>query len=122
MGDPTLAFRSVYPPSRLFTASSSSTLMPPPPLQPSQPYLHPSPSSRLSSYPSQYPINDYYVGHVLGSSSSSPYPNYHVAAPVPDSNNYTCIGAPVGLGFGRGADLGGSGGGGTTINRFQDGF
>ncbi|XVE75198.1 hypothetical protein DITRI_Ditri12bG0076400 [Diplodiscus trichospermus] len=114
VGDPTLPFRSVYPP-RLFSGSSS-TLMPPP-IQPPQPYLHPSPS-RLSSYPSQYPthtMNDYYVGHVLGSSSSQ-YPQQNLNYVGAPDSNYTCIGAPVGHGFGlgssRGADLGGPGGGG----------
>ncbi|XP_022725006.1 zinc finger protein JAGGED-like [Durio zibethinus] len=115
LGDPTLPFRSIYPP-RLFSGSSSTLMAPT--LQPPQPYLHPSPS-RLNSYPSPYsthPMNDYYIGHVLGTSSSSQYPqqdlNYQGA---PDSN-YTCIGAPVGHGFGpgssRGPDFGGSGGGG----------
>ncbi|OMP11155.1 hypothetical protein COLO4_03992 [Corchorus olitorius] len=158
VGDPTLAFRSVYPP-RLFSAGSSATLIPaqPPPLQPPQPYLQPSPSgSRLSSYPSQYPthgpMNDLYVGHVLGvgsSSSSSQYPqaqqnnlNYNMGLGAQESN-YTCIGAPVGH---RGAELGLGGGGRdmplsnqeeglnwvrsqqqrldhpSAINRFQDGF
>ncbi|KAK9276103.1 hypothetical protein L1049_005634 [Liquidambar formosana] len=119
MGDPTLPFRSVYPP-RLFPGSSSTLLQPPPP--PPQPYLYASPS-RLVSYPSQYPpphsMNDYYVGHVLGGGSSSgsqygnPNPNYGGGAP-PEST-YTCIGAPVGHGFsggGRGSDMGAMGSGG----------
>ncbi|KAK8714076.1 hypothetical protein V6N13_149277 [Hibiscus sabdariffa] len=122
--DPTLPFRSVYPP-RMFPGSSS-TLMPPPP-----PYLHSSPS-RLSSYP----INDYYVGHI-----QNPQQNLNYLGP--QDSNYTCIGAPVGHGFGR-ADFGSlsnnqeeglnwgstSYAGGTqqrlenpsAINRFQDGF
>ncbi|KAL4354513.1 hypothetical protein GQ457_06G005250 [Hibiscus cannabinus] len=118
--DPTLPFRSVYPP-RMFPGSSS-TLMPPPP----QPYLHPSPS-RLSSYP----INDYYLGHI-----QNPQQNLNYLGP--QESNYTCIGAPVGHGFGR-ADFGSlsnnqeeglnwgrtSYAGGTQQrleNRFQDGF
>ncbi|KAL1176021.1 hypothetical protein V6Z11_A04G130300 [Gossypium hirsutum] len=153
VGDPTLPFRSVYPP-RMFSGSSSTlmppTLQPPPP----QPYLHPSPS-RLSSYPSQYPthsINDYYVGHVLGSSGSSQYPQQNLNYLGAPESNYTCIGAPVGHGFGAGSNRPGGGGtggrdvslsnqeeglnwgrsyaGGTqhrlenpsAINRFQDGF
>ncbi|KAL5761303.1 hypothetical protein ACOSQ2_020141 [Xanthoceras sorbifolium] len=142
-------FRSVYPP-RLFSGSSSTTLAPPPqpppplpPQPPQQPYTYPSPS-RLSSYPShQYPppphhhINDYYVGHVLSSSSSgtphsSQYPhhqnlNYMGSGGAPESN-YTCIGAPVGHGFvpvsSRGSsDLAGSssggGGGGRDLSVHQ---
>ena len=116
VGDPILPVRSVYPP-RLFSGSSS-TLMPPPLQPPSQPYLHPSPS-RLSTYPSQYPthpMNEYNVGHVLGSSSSSQYRHQNHNYLGATDSNYTCIGAPVGHGFGscsnRGADLAGSGGGG----------
>lgn len=142
LGDPTLPFRTVCPP-RLFSASSN--LMPPTPiLQTPQPYLHPSPSRLSSSYLPQYPahsVNDYYVGHALGSSTLS-HSQYHPQnlnyLGVSDSN-YTCIGAPVGNGFGhgstRGADLMGSGrvaAGFRDVtqqhldhpptNRFQDGF
>ncbi|MBA0613811.1 hypothetical protein Godav_014175, partial [Gossypium davidsonii] len=142
LGDPTLPFRTVCPP-RLFSASSN--LMPPTPiLQPPQPYLQPSPSRLSSSHLPQYPahsVNDYYVGHALGSSTLS-HSQYHPQnlnyLGVSDSN-YTCIGAPVGNGFGhgstRGADLVGSGrvvSGFRDVtqqhldhpptNRFQDGF
>lgn len=140
VGDPILPLiRSVYPPQRL---------MPQPPPPPPQPYLHPSPpSSRLSSYPSQYPMNDnYYIGHVLGSSSTSQQNLNHLGA-IQDSN-YTCIGAPFGHGFGPSAGPAARGGGAgsrdlslsssyagvtqqqqqqrldhpsTMINRFQDG-
>ncbi|XP_022735611.1 zinc finger protein JAGGED-like [Durio zibethinus] len=113
VGDPILPFRSVYPP-RLFSGSPS-TLLPSPLQLPPQPYLHPSPS-RLGSYPSQCPthhMNDYYVGHVLGSGSSSQYPHQNINNLGAPDSNYTCIGAPVGHGFGpsssRVADLGGSG-------------
>ncbi|KAE8711814.1 IST1-like protein [Hibiscus syriacus] len=95
--DPTLQFRSVYPP-RIFPGSSSMLIPSPPP--PPPPYLHPSPS-RLSSYP----INDYYVGHVPGSSGSpSQYPQQNLSYLVPQDSNFTCIGAPVGHG-GRGVSL-----------------
>ncbi|KAK9001089.1 hypothetical protein V6N11_082881 [Hibiscus sabdariffa] len=128
--DPTLPFRSVYPP-RMFPGSSS-TLMPPP-----QPYLQPYPT---------HSINDYYVGHVLGSSGSSQYPQQNLNYLGPQDSNYTCIGAPVGHGFGpspsrggadaslsnqeEGLNWGRSYAGGTqqrldnpsAINRFQDGF
>ncbi|TYH25595.1 hypothetical protein ES288_A03G181900v1 [Gossypium darwinii] len=142
LGDPTLPFRTVCPP-RLFSASSN--LMPPTPiLQPPQPYLQPSPSRLSSSHLPQYPahsVNDYYVGHALGSSTLS-HSQYHPQnlnyLGVSDSN-YTCIGAPVGNGFGhgstRGADLIGSGRVASGFrdvtqkhldhpptNRFQDGF
>ncbi|KAE8686901.1 hypothetical protein F3Y22_tig00111027pilonHSYRG00442 [Hibiscus syriacus] len=125
--DPTLPFRSVYPP-RIFPGSSSMLIPPPPP----EPYLHPSPS-RLSSYP----INNYYIGHVLGSSgSSSQYPQQNLNYHGPQDSNFTCIGAPVGHG-GRGVSLsnnreeglnwGRSHAAGTqqnpsAINRFPDGL
>ncbi|KAE8661141.1 ERF118 protein [Hibiscus syriacus] len=77
----TLPFRSVYPP-RMFPGSSS-TLIPPPP----QLYLHP--------YPTTHSINDYYVGHVLGSKGSSQYPQQNLHYLGPQDSNYTCIGEPV---------------------------
>ncbi|GLT91813.1 hypothetical protein SLE2022_096850 [Rubroshorea leprosula] len=102
IGDPTLPFRSVYQP-RLFSGSSSN-LMPPP--QAAQPYLYPSPS-RLPSYHSQYsPHSDYYVGHVLGSGSTSQYPHQNLNFIGAQDSNYTCIGAPVGHGFGPGSSRG----------------
>ncbi|XP_020410410.1 zinc finger protein JAGGED isoform X2 [Prunus persica] len=121
-GDPTLPLRF---PARMFSGSSSSTLVPPPPppavpqpgvQPPQQPYLYSSPSRPMfpaSHYPHhQHSVNDYYVGHVLSStSSSSPsqyghgHPNVNYGASPPEPANYTCIGAPVGPG-------GGGGGGG----------
>ncbi|KAE8692782.1 Detected protein of unknown function [Hibiscus syriacus] len=124
-----LGFRSVYPPG-MFPGSSSTVIPPPPP----QPYLH--------------SINDYYVGHVLGSSQ---YPQRNLNYIGPQDPNYTCFGAPVGFGpsprCGGGSDFGGrdlstssreeglnwdqSYAGGSTqhrlenpsaINRFQNGF
>ncbi|XP_031402664.1 zinc finger protein STAMENLESS 1-like [Punica granatum] len=108
IGDPSLPFRSVYQPPRLYSSASSPsapTLQQSPHLPPQQPppsqsaYLYPSPS-RLVSYPSQYhsPIpphsmNDYCVGHVLSSGANGTY-NYGSTGGGPDSN-YTCIGAPV---------------------------
>ncbi|CAL2232311.1 unnamed protein product [Prunus armeniaca] len=126
-GDPTLPLRF---PARMFSGSSSSTLVPPPPppgvpqpgvQPPQQPYLYSSPSRPMSFPASHYPhhqhsVNDYYVGHVLSStSSSSPsqyghgHPNVNYGASPPEPANYTCIGAPVGPG---GAGGGGGGGGG----------
>ncbi|MFQ6666030.1 hypothetical protein Gotur_032549, partial [Gossypium turneri] len=126
VGDPTLPFRSVYPP-RMFSGSSSTlmppTLQPPPP----QPYLHPSPS-RLSSYPSQYPthsINDYYVGHVLGSSGSSQYPQQNLNYLGAPESNYTCIGAPVGHGLGADSNrpgAGGTGGRDVSLSNQEEGL
>ncbi|KAE8702371.1 Detected protein of unknown function [Hibiscus syriacus] len=124
-----LDFRSVYPP-RMFPGSSSTLIPPPPP----QPYLH--------------SIDDYYVGHVLGSSQ---YPQQNLNYIGPHDPNYTCIGAPVGFGpspsCGGATDFGGrdlstsrqeeglnwvrSYAGGSTqhrlenpsaMTRFQDGF
>ncbi|KAJ8774528.1 hypothetical protein K2173_016974 [Erythroxylum novogranatense] len=103
-GDP---YRSVYPPSRLFSGSSSSTLLPQPP--PHQPYIYTSPS-RMSPYPSHYtqqPFNDYYIGHVLNNTSQNMTFN---SMATTDSTSYTCIGAPVGHnsfgpGSSRGSDL-----------------
>ncbi|XP_050221348.1 zinc finger protein JAGGED-like isoform X2 [Mercurialis annua] len=103
-------YRSVYPPaSRLFTGSSSTILPPPPPPQP--PYLYTSPSRIPSQYPQQQPINDYYIGHVINSNTTSQaYPmNYNIGAANNSSHqesNFTCIGAPVGHG-GFGASRGG---------------
>ncbi|KAK4430217.1 Zinc finger protein JAGGED [Sesamum alatum] len=99
-------FRSMYP-TRLFS-TSSSLIPPPPPPPPPQPqasaYMYASPPRLLSTFPShQYPgpappVNDYFVGHVLSNGTS----------PVSEGNHYTCIGAPVGHGFGN---TGGGGGG-----------
>ncbi|XP_048228544.1 zinc finger protein JAGGED isoform X2 [Ricinus communis] len=104
-------YRSVYQP-RLFAGSSSTILQSAPPQPPHQPYLYTSPS-RVPSYPSQYPqqpINDYYIGHVLNSSSSSQaYPMSYNMGSSHQESNYTCIGAPVGHGgFGVGSSRGGS--------------
>ncbi|KAL6190318.1 hypothetical protein ACLB2K_036716 [Fragaria x ananassa] len=138
-GDPTaLPLRF---PARMFSGSPSTQLIPPPPAaapgppQPPQPYLYPSPSRPMSSYPSSHyqHHNDYYVGNVLGcnNTSASQYGhhlNYGAAAGAQDHhqstnnsgyNNYTCIGAPVthSGGFGQGSsslssEMTGSGGGG----------
>ncbi|GAV72426.1 hypothetical protein CFOL_v3_15914, partial [Cephalotus follicularis] len=117
VGDPTLPYRSLYPP-RLFSGSSSSSLLPQQPPQ-NQPYHYPSPT-RLTSYTSQYPshpapINDYYVGHVLSGNNTSQFPHHQNLnyMNAPDSN-YTCIGAPVGHGFTASAS--GSGGGGVGVS------
>ncbi|KAL0463579.1 UNVERIFIED_CONTAM: Zinc finger protein JAGGED [Sesamum latifolium] len=100
-------FRSMYP-TRLF--STSSPLIPPPPPPPppqpqAAPYMYASPPRLLSfgsQYPAAPPVNDYFVGHVLSNSSSS------YGATSSEGNHYTCIGAPVGHGFGN---TGGGGGG-----------
>lgn len=124
--DPALPIRF---PTRMFSGSSSSNFMPPipppppppqQPVQPSQPYnnLYSSPN-RPMPFSSHYPPHhDYYVGHVLGTSTNT---NNNITSSVssqychpnlyaPDQSNYTCIGAPVGHGFGPG----GTGGGGGT--------
>ncbi|KAK4741515.1 hypothetical protein SAY87_025103 [Trapa incisa] len=105
LGDPSLPFRSVYQPPRLYPGATS-TLEPhqphylpqqPPPPPPQSAYIYPT-SSRL--YPSQFhhssiphrPVNDYYRGHVLSSATNGSY-NYGSGG-GPESN-YTCIGAPV---------------------------
>ena len=116
MGDPTVPLR--FP--RYFSASSSTHIPPPPPPppQPSQPYLYASPS-RPVSFPTQFP-HDYYVGHVLSSSTQQQqqYGHHSInyaagAAAGADSGSYTCIGAPVGQGFGGGSGSGrGTEGGG----------
>ncbi|XP_011076732.1 zinc finger protein JAGGED-like isoform X2 [Sesamum indicum] len=101
-------FRSMYP-TRLFSTSSPLIPAPPPP-PPPQPqaasYMYASPP-RLLSFASQHPaappVNDYFVGHVLSNSNSS----YGATQPS-EGNHYTCIGAPVGHGFGN---TGGGGGG-----------
>ncbi|XP_019226551.1 PREDICTED: zinc finger protein JAGGED-like isoform X1 [Nicotiana attenuata] len=117
IGDPTLSYRPQPPPvypTRLFSGNST-TLLPPgqPPQPPHQPpYMYPSPP-RLLSFSSQYPTghsNDYFVGHVLSGNSHSSTPNNFMgSSTLPDgSNNYTCIGAPIGhgLGLGNGSNRG----------------
>nr|XP_043614132.1 zinc finger protein JAGGED-like [Erigeron canadensis] len=84
---------TVYPTcTRLYSAGTTSTTM------------YPSPSSsRLNNTnpysSSQYPINDYFVGHVCPN-NAPPFTIQSISTssvPPPDTtNNYTCIGAPVG--------------------------
>ncbi|CAH9105390.1 unnamed protein product [Cuscuta epithymum] len=113
------------------TSTAAAAIPPPPPppgQRPPQPYTY-------ASHP-QYPVNDYFVGHVLSTTQSNPN-NY--AAAVPNlENSYTCIGAPVKHGALPGGGVGSlgavptSGGGGRDmqplytnappISRFQDGF
>lgn len=90
-----MPFKSMYP-TRMF--STSPIIHPPPPPLPAPPYTYPSPPSHLHS--SQYPpVNDYFVGHAL--SSSTIYGN---------EASYTCIGAPVGQGLSTSSGSGGGGG------------
>lgn len=136
IGDPTLQYRSIYP-TRLFSGTSTNTLIPTPPPAgqppPVQPYVYASPPRLQVSFPSShYPVNDYFVGHVLPTTQSSP----SYASAAPPETSYTCIGAPVGHGVlpsGRGSSEGVPGGGvavrdmslysnASPINRFQDGF
>nr|KAJ0194548.1 hypothetical protein LSAT_V11C800404950 [Lactuca sativa] len=122
---------TVYP-TRLFSGTSTTILPPAPPQPPPQMYTSPTPrlsNTYSSQYPSSHMINDYFVGHVC-SNNPPPFSLQNIngtTVPPPDStNNYTCIGAPVGQGF---TVAGGSGGGGGTdmspslVNRYhQDGF
>ncbi|KAI4313920.1 hypothetical protein L6164_026862 [Bauhinia variegata] len=137
-GDPTIPLRF----SRCFSGSPSTNLTPsppPPPPPPSQQYLYTSPSRHIMSFPSHYPqhghpVNDYYVGHVLGSSTTQPYGHSHHhnmnyvsgAAPAAESSSYTCIGAPVGQGFtagaGRGSDVAGGGGKDVSLQNQDEGL
>ncbi|RDX77515.1 Zinc finger protein JAGGED, partial [Mucuna pruriens] len=131
MGDPTVLLR--FP---RYMSASSPLHMPPPHApsqhqQPSQNILYASPPPPLS-FPSPYshPVNNYYMGHVLGSGTKQQ-----------NLMDYTCIGTPVGQALaGGGKDRSlqnqeeelnwGRGYSGTqqrldthsTINRFQDGF
>ncbi|KAF5193542.1 Zinc finger protein jagged-related, partial [Thalictrum thalictroides] len=102
MGEPILPYRPAYNnPTRLFSTSSSSPMQPAP--TPPQAYLYTPSSSRLMSfpassshYPPQYPMNDYFVGHVLPPPNSHRQPpNVNYSNRGPESN-YTCIGAPLG--------------------------
>lgn len=103
MTDPP-GLRSMYPTTRMFPSSSPLVAPPPPPQS-----MYASPP-RLLSFHSQYPPpappvnNDYFVGHVLSNPSYGPT--------TPTEGNYTCIGAPVGHGFGSSGGGGGGGGGG----------
>ncbi|KAL8224356.1 hypothetical protein R6Q57_019831 [Mikania cordata] len=117
---------TVYP-ARLFPGTSTTILPPPLPPQPA-PHMYTSPASRLSNhYSSQYPINDYFIGHVCsGNPQSFNLQNLTgVTTPPPEcSNSYTCVGAPVGQSF----TLAGGSGGATDmspspVTRYpQDGF
>ncbi|KAL0430135.1 UNVERIFIED_CONTAM: hypothetical protein Sradi_0639500 [Sesamum radiatum] len=81
----------------VFTPDSPPPPPPPPPPQ-AAPYMYASPPRLLSfgsQYPAAPPVNDYFVGHVLSNSSSS------YGATPSEGNHYTCIGAPVGHGFGN---------------------
>ncbi|GAA0186842.1 hypothetical protein LIER_34130 [Lithospermum erythrorhizon] len=110
LSDPTLMpFRQVYPPqtTRLFPGSSSTTMLPQGGLgQPPQQYMYQSPPpSRLVPYTSQYQqphlVNDYYIGHAVPGNITSPNNNMNPYVPGegdPNTNNYTCIGAPVSRG------------------------
>lgn len=118
---------TVYP-TRLFSGSSTTVLPPQPTATP--PHMYTSPTSRMNNnpYSSQYPINDYFVGHVC---STNPPPftlqnmsGTSVPPPPESSTNYTCIGAPVGQSF---TLAGGSNSGRdmspSLVNRYhQDGF
>ncbi|XP_010265127.1 PREDICTED: zinc finger protein JAGGED-like [Nelumbo nucifera] len=126
MGDPSLPYRPVYPPSRFFPGSSSTILSPVPP---PQPYLYASTSRVVSSLPvpAQYtphPVNDYFVGNVLAG-NSHPHSNQDYVLGSAESN-YTCIGSPLGHGFPpedgnvREMGLSASGGGGDGSQRNQE--
>lgn len=82
--------------ARYYGGSSSTTSVPPP-----DSYM---PPPRLVPYhPSRYPpINDYFVGHAVHSTTQLPSYTTHETA----VNNYTCIGAPVGRGFVQGSGEG----------------
>ncbi|CAI9096189.1 OLC1v1032275C2 [Oldenlandia corymbosa var. corymbosa] len=135
LNDPSMHFRSMYPPpTRLFSDSTTAatTLLPPPP---PPPYMYPSPTRLVPLPATHYPATtDYFLGHVVPTNTTNPENSSQ--SPI---NNYTCIGAPVnigpqgipslgnnnydheggaGLSWGRGsctaAGGGGGGGGGTT--------
>ncbi|KAK7269768.1 hypothetical protein RIF29_22503 [Crotalaria pallida] len=149
IGDPTIP--PPPPPLRFpryFSASSSSSSSPssqPPPYLYASPSRPPPPVSFPSSHfpppppphhHHQHAVNDYYVGHVLNPSHHSYINVAGSSGAAETAGNYTCIGAPVGQGFGSGGGKDGtlsysSGGGGSSsgaapgsaINRFhQDGF
>ncbi|XP_010916382.1 zinc finger protein STAMENLESS 1 [Elaeis guineensis] len=91
IGDPCLQYRPVYP--RLPTQ--------PPHTPPSlQPYVYPTSSSHPIPYPPSYPLShpsvgDYFIGHVLDSSSQRQphHPSYGA------DSSYTCFGTPLARGF-----------------------
>ncbi|KAF9588587.1 hypothetical protein IFM89_013439 [Coptis chinensis] len=123
-GEPILPYRSAYP-ARIFPSSSPNMLSPiqppTPPPPPPQAYLY-TPTSRLMSfppshhYPPQYPMNEYFVGHVLPGNNNHSQPNLNHSRGT-ESSSYTCIGAPLGReyqsedGAVRGTDLSASGAG-----------
>ncbi|KAL4569339.1 hypothetical protein LXL04_024975 [Taraxacum kok-saghyz] len=109
-------------PTRLFSGASTAVL---PPVLPPHQHLYTSPPSRLSNpYSSQHSKSesgkDYFMGHVCSNNSQFIFQNLR---PPPDgTNNYTCIGAPVGQTF---TVTGGSGGdmSASPINRYhEDGY
>ncbi|XP_071687257.1 uncharacterized protein [Rutidosis leptorrhynchoides] len=126
---------AVYP-TRLFSGTST-TVLPPPPPQQTPPNMYTSSASRVNNnnhpYSSQYPINDYFVGHVCSTPNPPPPPfslqnitGTSVPPPLPESStNYTCIGAPVGQSFtfAAGSNTGTIDMTPSLVNRYhQDGF
>ncbi|KAK7280473.1 hypothetical protein RJT34_25537 [Clitoria ternatea] len=120
IGDPTVPLR--FP--RYFSGSSSTHLPQPPPPPPPQPFLYASPS-RPVSFPSSHFPHDYYVGHVMSSSSNHGHGHFVGGGGGESSSSYTCIGAPVGQGGGGKEGYAGAQhhrlDGASSINRFQDG-
>ncbi|KAK4263801.1 hypothetical protein QN277_029172 [Acacia crassicarpa] len=92
-------------------------------------YLSPSTSSSSSHYNNNTsrhydPVSHYYVGHALHNNHT--YVGSTSSTGGGGESGYTCIGAPVGHGFGGGGDDGSlqynHGYNPSVINRFQDGF
>ncbi|KAI3817194.1 hypothetical protein L1987_10983 [Smallanthus sonchifolius] len=88
---------TVYP-TKLFPDITTTILPPVPP---------PQPTPRMYTYSSQrppsHPVNDYFLGHVCSGNppafSLQSTLNRATTPPAENTNNYTCIGAPVGQSF-----------------------